>query len=172
MVYCSRCGQGNNGGTSRCGRCGHRIDLSPPESKLVASIILAAVVAWHLHQDDALGYSIFAGSVTTSGCAAFYLAYRRDPHSMIPEVAAKTWKGAGALASFIVGFIFAFSPLPQAIAMGLILPPVTIGLIRLSDRVGLRLSGPSAKRCPSCSAPVAITANFCPFCGFDLRGQT
>jgi len=128
-------------------------------------------VPWHLHQDDALGYSIFAASVTTGGCAAFYLAYRRDPYSMIPEVAAKTWKGAKALAGFIVGFIFAFSPLPQAVAMGLILPPVTIGLIRLSDRAGLRLSGPFARRCPSCSAPLAIRASYCPLCGLDLKGQ-
>jgi hypothetical protein len=37
--------------------------------------------------------------------------------------------------------------------MGLILPPVTIGLIKLSDRVELSLSDPFAKRCPGCFAP-------------------
>jgi len=83
----------------------------------------------------------------------------------------KTWKGAGALAGFIVGVIFAFSPLQQAVAMGLILPPVTIGLIRLSDRVGLRLSGPFARRCSSCSASVGIRASYSPLCGWDLKGQ-
>ena len=171
MIHCSRCGHRNNAGASRCGRCGHRIELSPRQSKLVAIIILAAVAAWHLHQDDAIGYSVFAASVTTGGCAVFYLAYRRDPHSMIPEVAAKTWKGAGAIAGLIVGVMFAFLPLAGAIAMGLILPPLTIGLIRLSDRVGLRFSGPFAMRCRSCSAPVAIRAHYCPFCGFNLKVQ-
>ena len=139
---------------------------------LVADITLAAVVGWHLHQDDAIGYSIFAASATTGGFAAFYLAYRRDPRSTIPEVAARTWKGAGAIAGLVVGFMFAFLPLPGAIAMGLILPPLTIGLIRFSDRVGLRLSGPFAKRCRSCSGPVSIRANYCPFCGCTLRVQT
>jgi len=172
MTYCPRCGQRNVAGAPRCKRCGLRLDLSRPQRKLAAGLIWVAVAAWHLHQDDNLGYSVFAASVTIAGLAAFYRAYRRDPTSLIPEVAAKTWKGALLFAAFLIALMFAFLPLPGAIAMALILPFATICLFRVSDRIGLRISGPFARRCSRCSAPVAISAHYCPLCGCDLKRQT
>jgi hypothetical protein len=126
----------------------------------------------HLHQDDNLAYSTFSASVTIGGLAAFYRTYRRDPTSVIPEVAAKTWKGALVLAAFTTALTFAFLPLAGAITMALILPPTIIGLIRVFDRIGLRISAPFERRCSSCSAPVAITATYCTFCGSELKQQT
>jgi hypothetical protein len=128
-------------------------------------------VAWHLVHDRAVGYAIFAASVAIGGWTAFYLAYRRDPRSMIPEVAAQTWKGALAFSGVLVGIGFGFLPLPEALAGTLIVGPSTIGLIRLLNRFGFHPSGPFAMRCPVCSAPVSVKGIYCPFCGGNVRQQ-
>lgn len=111
MTYCSRCGQRNIAAAPRCERCGLRLDLSPGQRKIAAGLVWVAAVAWHLHQDDNLAYSAFSASITIGGLAAFYRTYQRD--SLIPEVAARTWKGALVFAAFTAALTFAFLPLAR-----------------------------------------------------------
>ncbi|MGH2400334.1 MAG: zinc-ribbon domain-containing protein [bacterium] len=45
MVYCSRCGQRNSGGASRCRRCGHRIQREGGRVSLMRTPVANATSA-------------------------------------------------------------------------------------------------------------------------------